>query len=180
MADVNECWFAARTRKDQELVVRDRLKKMQVEHFLPTQIVVRQLKYRKKKVEVPMIRNLVFVRATKEQACALPNDYGVQLFYMRDPITRSLLVVPDRQMRDFMFVMDIAPDGARFDTAPLEVGEKVEVVKGEFAGIQGELTTIFNRSYVLIRIPQILALSVRIPKSYLKKVPSISTKSAEP
>lgn len=174
MADSQECWFAARTRKDQEIVVRDMLKKLDIEFFLPTQIVVRQLKYRKKKVEVPVIRNLVFVRATKEHACALPNDFGVQLFYMRDPSTRSLLVVPDKQMRDFMFVMDTSPDGACFDNEPFEVGELVEVVKGEFAGIQGELVQLHNRSYVVIRIPQILSLSVRIPKSYLKKL-SIAT-----
>lgn len=171
MSEQQEFWFAARTRKDQELVVRDSLKKLNVEYFLPTQVVVRQLKYRKKKVEVPVIRNLIFVHTTKEKACSIPNDYGVQLFYMKDLYTHSLLVVPERQMRDFMFVMDIDPDGVSFDNEPLEIGEKVQVVKGEFAGIEGELVSVANRSYVIIRIPQVLSVSVRIPKSYLKKIP---------
>ena len=170
MSEQQEFWFAARTRKDQELVVRDSLKKLNVEYFLPTQVVVRQLKYRKKKVEVPVIRNLIFVHTTKEKACSIPNDYGVQLFYMKDLYTHSLLVVPERQMRDFMFVMDIDPDGVSFDNEPLEIGEKVQVVKGEFAGIEGELVSVANRSYVIIRIPQVLSVSVRIPKSYLKKI----------
>lgn len=171
MSDNHECWFAARTRKDQEIVVRDLLKKLNVEHFLPTYIVVRQLKYRKKKVEIPVIRNLIFVYATKERACAIANDYGVQLFYMKNMQTHNLLVIPDRQMHDFMFVMDTNPEGVCFDNDPIEPGEKIEVVKGEFAGIQGEFVQIYNRSYVIIRIPEIFSVSVRIPKSYLKKIP---------
>ena len=172
MTEQQEFWFAARTRKDQELTVRDALKKLDIEYFLPTQIVVRQLKYRKKKVEVPVIRNLIFIRATKEKACSIPNDYGVQLFYMKDLRTHSLLIIPQRQMQDFIFVMDIDPDGISFDNEPLEIGEKVQVVKGEFAGIEGELVSVANRSYVIIRIPQVLSVSVRIPKSYLKKISS--------
>lgn len=171
MYNNQECWFAARTRKDQEIVIRNLLKKLDIQYFLPTQIVVRQLKYRKKKIEVPIIRNLVFVRVTKEQAFAILNEHGVQLFYMKDMQSRGLLVIPDKQMNDFMFVMDMAPNGACLENESFEVGEKVEVLKGDFAGIQGELVNICNRSYVVVRIPQVLSVSVRIPKSYLKKIP---------
>jgi hypothetical protein len=44
----------------------------------------------------------------------------------------------------------------------------VEVVKGEFAGIEGELVRIANRTHVVLRIPQILSVTIRIPKSYLR------------
>ena len=171
MSEKQEFWFAARTRKDQELAIRDALEKLGVEYFLPTQIVIRQLKYRKTKVEVPVIRNLIFIRATKEEACSIPNDYGIQLFYMKDLRTHSLLVVPQKQMEDFKFVMDIDPNGVSFDDEPLEIGEKVQVVKGEFAGIEGELESIDNRSYVILRITQVLSVSVRLPNSYLKSIP---------
>lgn len=170
MAEQQEFWFAARTRKDQELTIRDSLKKLNIEYFLPTRIVVRQLKYRKKRVEVPVIRNLLFVRTTKEKACSIPNDYGIRLFFIKDLHTHSFLVVPEQQMRDFMFVMDTDPDGVCFDNEPLEIGQKVQVVKGEFAGIAGELVSIANRFYVIIRIPQVLSVRIRIPKSYLKKM----------
>ena len=66
MSQQQEYWFAARTRKDQELTTRDALEKIGVEYFLPTQFVIRQLKYRRRRVEVPVIRNLIFVHATKE------------------------------------------------------------------------------------------------------------------
>lgn len=171
MADTQEFWFVARTRKNQELSVRDSLKKMNVETFLPTHVVVRQLKYRRKRVEVPVIRNMIFVRATKEFACSIANDYSIPLFYIKDLTTRSMLVVPDRQMQDFMFVMDKDPAGLRYEEdITFLPGEKVQVVKGEFCGIEGEMVSEANKTYVVIRIPQLLSVSVRVRKGWLKRV----------
>lgn len=76
MSQQQEYWFAARTRKDQELTTRDALEKIGVEYFLPTQFVIRQLKYRRRRVEVPVIRNLIFVHATKEFVVLLPMNTG--------------------------------------------------------------------------------------------------------
>lgn len=53
---------------------------MDVDYYLPTRVVVSQLKYRRKRSEVPVIRNLVFVHTTKQTACDLSNVYGVRLF----------------------------------------------------------------------------------------------------
>ena len=87
---------------------------------------------------------------------------------MKDLFTRSMLVVPDKQMSDFMFVMDLNPDGVSFDNASLVVGDRVRVVKGDLTGVEGEVATNANRTYVVIRIKDILTASVKVPKSYLK------------
>lgn len=174
MIDTQKYWFAARTRDKQEFAIRNSLEKLKVEEnldidcYLPTRSVITQLKYRRKRSEVPVIRNLIFVRATKQTACDLSNVYGVQLFYMKDLLSHSMLVVPNKQMEDFMFVMDLNPDGVSFDNEPLVVGHKVKVVKGDFCGIEGEVATEANKTYVVIRIKGILSASVKVPKSYLK------------
>ena len=174
MLDNQKYWFAARTRDKQEFAVRKSLDKLKseehldIDYYLPTRIVVSQLKYRRKRSEVPVIRNLVFICATKQTACDLANVYGVRLFYMKDLFTRSMLVVPHKQMQDFMFVMDLNPDGVSFDNGSLAVGHKVRVVKGDFSGIEGEVATEAGKTYVVIRIKDILTASVKIPKSYLK------------
>lgn len=141
---------------------------MDIEYYLPTRMVVTQLKYRRKRSEVPVIRNLIFVRATKQTACDISNVYGVQLFYMKDLFSHSMLVVPNKQMEDFMFVMDLNPNGVSFDNDSLSVGNKVKVVKGDFSGVEGEVATETNKTYVVIRIKGILSASVKVPKSYLK------------
>lgn len=136
MSQQQEYWFAARTRKDQELTTRDALEKIGVEYFLPTQFVIRQLKYRRRRVEVPVIRNLIFVHATKEFACAIANEYGVRLFYMRDFDTKSMLIVPDKQMKDFMFVMNLDPAAVILNDDCFAVGTKVQVIKGDFVELK--------------------------------------------
>ena len=167
-------WFAARTRDKQEFAVRkslDKLKseeKLDLDYYLPTRIVISQLKYRRKRSEVPVIRNLIFICATKQTACDISNVYNVQLFYMKDLFTHSMLVVPDKQMEDFMFVMDLNPDRVNFDNEPFAIGDKVKVVKGDFSGIEGEVATEANKTYVVIRIKGVLVASVKVPKSYLK------------
>lgn len=139
-----------------------------IAYYLPTKVVVRELKYRKKKCEVPVIRNMIFIQATKQVACDVSNVYGVQLFYMKDLQTRGMLIVPDKQMDDFIFVMDLNPEGVCFDNENLTVGHKVKVVKGDFMGVEGEVATQANKTYVILRVRDILSASIRVPKSYLK------------
>ncbi|WP_455584178.1 UpxY family transcription antiterminator [Bacteroides sp.] len=176
MSDIQNKWFAARVRDKQEFFVRDRIEKMKTENglgvecYLPTKIVVRQLKYRRKRVEIPLIKNLLFIRCTKQTALDLANRYGIPLFYMKDLFTHNLLVVPDKQMDDFRFMLDLSPDAVSFDNSSLVVGSKVKVIKGEFAGVEGLVGTESNRTYVVIRIHGILTASIKIPKSYLKPI----------
>ena len=155
MVENQTYWFAAEENLD-------------IDYYLPTRIVISQLKYRRKRSEVPVIRNLIFIRATKQTACDISNVYSVQLYYMKDLFTRSMLIVPNKQMEDFMFVMDLNPDGVSFDNEPLTMGNKVKVVKGDFSGIEGEVSTVANKTYVVIRITGVLVASIKVPKSYLK------------
>ena len=174
MSEQQQYWFAARTRDKQEFVIRDSLEKLRadinIEYYLPTQFVIRQLKYRRKCVEVPVIRNLIFVRATKQDAWDLSNKYGVQLYYIKDFVTRAMLIVPDKQMEDFKQIMDLNPDNISFDNEVLTVGSKVRVMKGDLCGVEGELALEANKTYVIIRIEGVLTASVKVAKSYLKVI----------
>ena len=164
-------WFAARTRKGQELAIREALKKLEIDHFLPTRTETRQLKYRKKKVETPLIRNIIFIHATKQQACDIPNLHGIKLFYIISLQTRKMLVVPDKQMQDFIYLTTLSPDNLLIsEEKQLTVGTKVKVTKGNLAGIEGTLTTIDNNTYVTLSLKGILTATVKVPKSYLKVV----------
>ena len=48
------------------------------------------------------------------------------------------------------------------------VGQKVKIMKGDLAGVEGTLTVVENNTYVTLCIEGILTASVRVPKSYLK------------
>ena len=56
-----------------------------------------------------------------------------------------------------------------FDVELTEIGpNKVKVIKGELSGIEGEVAIEANKTYVVIRIKDLLTASVKVPKSYLK------------
>lgn len=172
MAEERVCWFAARTRKGHELSVRDRLRELGEEHFIPTKQILRIRGNRRKEVEVPLIPNLIFIRATKSHACELANSGQLPIFYIIDRNTHTLLQVPQKQMEDFMLVLDLSPDSLCLSEIPLAQGGLVQVVKGEFAGVEGELLSMPTRTYVVVQIGGgLLAAKVRIPKSYLVALP---------
>lgn len=170
MVENQEFWFAARTRANQELGLRNSLIKLEITHYLPTHIVTRRISDRVKRVEVPVINNLIFIRTTKQQAFSLIKDYALKLHYIKDTETGSLLVVPNKQMDDFMFVMDLSPESVRQCNEMYEPGDRVRIVKGNLAGIEGEMVRLEGKTHVLLRIPQVLVVSVKVPKSYLEKI----------
>jgi transcription antitermination factor NusG len=170
MAENQELWFAARTRANQELGLRDALKKLEITHYLPTHIVTRRISDRVKRVEVPVINNLIFIRTTKQRAFALVKDYALKLHYIRDIETGSLLVVPNKQMEDFMFVLDLSPESIRQSSETYAPGDKVRIIKGDFVGVEGEMVRVEGKTHVIIRIPQVLVVSVKVPKGYLERI----------
>ena len=158
-----EVWHAMRATYRRELEAMHLLEKANIGCFIPMQYKISICRGRKVRALVPVIRNLVFVHTTKQTACDLSNVYGVRLFYMKDLSTHSMLVVPDKQMEDFMFVMDLNPDGVSLNSEILTVGHKVKVIKGEFSGIEGEVAIEANKTYVVIRIKDLLTQVSKSP-----------------
>lgn len=163
-------WYVARTRDKQELSLREKLRLLGVEHFIPTRFEMRQLKTRSKEVEIPIIRNLVFVYTTKQAACNLHNEYRLPLFYINDCTTKSMMVIPQKQMDDFMRLHQLSPEILLIDQEHLVPGHRVRVVKGHLAGVEGEIASESGSTYVVIRMKGLLTASVKIAKSYLKKI----------
>ncbi|KWW27445.1 MAG: transcriptional regulatory protein UpxY-like protein [bacterium P3] len=161
-------WYAARTRYGQELGVRDRLEKAGVEHFIPTRRVRKSRG--KATFEKPVINNLVFLRATKREACALANEGGLPVRYIVDCATRSLLVVPDKQMEDFRRVLDLDTDGGGLMDRPLALGDRVRVVKGALRGVEGRVLEFQGRVYVVVGLMESLFAKARVPRAWLEKV----------
>lgn len=165
MATENVQWFAARTRRGQELALRRRLTAMNVECFIPSRITTRDRAGRKSRVEVPLIPNLIFLRATKKHACSLANSGSFPLFYIIDHCTRTLLVVPDKQMDDFIRVVTQKPDSICPEFQELPVGASVRITSGTLEGVEGKVILLPNRTYVVVSVGQLLAAKVQVPRA---------------
>lgn len=157
-------WWAARTRYGQELKVRDRLEARGVEHFIP---VVPSSGPRKEKAAVP---NLVFLRTTKAEALELANMGVIPVKYIVDCVTRTLLVVPDKQMEDFRRVMDLSLEEGGLMDRPLALGDRVRVTKGPLRGVEGHVIEFQGRYYVVVSLLESLFARARVPRSWLETV----------
>ncbi len=163
-----EYWFAARTRCGAELTVAGRLDALGVERFVPT--VTRHRTRGAATYQRALIPSLVFLRTTKQQACALANEQGLPVRYLIDPTTRSLLVVPNKQMDDFRRVLDLSSDESGLIDRPLSLGERVFVVKGVLAGVEGYVLELRGRTYVVVQLLDSWFAKASVPRTWLEPV----------
>jgi len=170
-----ECWFAARTGRGQELSARERLAKMGITHFVPTRTVTRRCKSGRVKREVSLIPNLIFLKATKQYACSLVNSGQLNVKYVIDRATHTLLRVPDKQMEDFIRVVEQAEDSICPSDYNFVPGGKVKVVQGSFSGVEGEVVKLPNRTYVVVSLGKLVCAKVQIPRAFLKPLEDASS-----
>ena len=164
-------WFVAKTRANQERVIRERLAKMGIETYLPSRVEERYRYGKRKKEEVLLIPNTLFIYTNKNMALSLPNHHGFLIKYMIDCLTRTLLVVPEKQMQNFMFLLSVSNGDIQVDNKLLFAkGDKVRVVQGSFAGLEGELIRLEGKKTMLVRLENIIACSVRIAGCHLEKI----------
>lgn len=164
-------WYAAHTMVNQEFRIKHFLEEADVESFLPSKMVLRQFSDRKKMIETPLIRGIVFVRTDSRTALSLLKERNMKARYMYDYANRSMLVIPDRQMQDFISLVNNAgADELTILNADFAPGDRVQVVEGTFAGLEGELVRIEGKNQVLIRVGRIAAVGVKIDKSQLIKI----------
>ena len=162
------CWFAAHTRCGAELGVRDRLSRLGTENFLPTEL--RSRTRGRAKYEKPLIPGMIFVRTNKTAACELANTQGVPVRYLIDPATRTLLVVPDKQMDDFRRVLDLSLEEGGLVDRPLELGDRVRVVKGPLVGVEGRVLEFRGRTYVVVELLGSWFARADVPRAWLEKI----------
>ena len=120
---------------------------------------------------VPVARGLIVIHATKQSACDIHNVYGVQVFYTKDFSTHSMLVVPDKQMQDFMFLLDFSTGSVEVLNKGIKRGDRVRVIKGPLQGLEGELVRLKNHKRVIIRLDGVASIATSyIPSSFLERI----------
>ncbi len=167
MASAASYWYVARTRHGAELGVRNRLSALGVEHFAPTR---KRKASRGRTAEEPLLTCLVFLKATKPQALDLIHCQGVKADYMFDCATHQMMVVPDKQMEDFMRVFELSPTEGGLIDKPLSVGERVRVTRGVLKGVEGYVLELQGRIYVVVSLLDSIFARARVPRAWLEKI----------
>lgn len=164
-------WYAAKTNFSIEKKIKQLLERLKVEHFIPFRTTIEEKNGKKVKLEKPVVPNLVFIHSDYATCLSLVNDYGLAMNYLLDLEKHTLLVVPDKQMEDFMFLLDFSEEAVQVLNENLRQGDRVRVIKGDFAGIEGELVRIKGHKRVVVRLEGLFSLATTyIPGAYLEKI----------
>ena len=170
LSDIELHWYVANTCR-QEKKIKHRLDSMGIENFIPFQQIARKIHGVDKLIEVPVIPNLVFIHTTLKTCMSLIQEYAFDMRYLRDRETGNFLIVPDKQMNDFMFLLDFSKEMVEVVNENLKKGDKVRVIKGDFAGIERELIRVKGHKRVVVRLEGVVSLATAyIPGSFLEKI----------
>jgi transcription antitermination factor NusG len=167
------CWYAAKVKYQTEKKIKSWLDEISIENFIPFRTVVVERNGKRIRKEKPLVPGLLFVRTNYRKALSLPVESAITMNYMRNIETHQLLVVPDKQMEDFMFLLDFSEAALQIENTNLKRGDRVRVIKGDFAGIEGELIRIKGHKRVVVRLEGLFSLATTyIPGSFLERLSS--------
>lgn len=115
---------------------------------------------------VPVIRDLLFVRTTRDRITAIKKNLPYLHFIIRDSGTsREPVVVPERQMQQFIAVSSTDEEQLEWlspEAVNLSCGAAVRVVGGPFAGQEGVLMRLPGKrsKCVVVAIQGVIAVAM--------------------
>jgi transcription termination/antitermination protein NusG len=145
-------WYAVHTRSRHEKLVARQFQEKQIEAFLPLRTEVHRWKDRHKQVEVPLFSGYVFAqfaRGTQQRQAVLRTTGVIRIvgFGQRDE------PVPDEQIEALRRVLesDVFLEKHKY----LRVGQRVRVISGALAGVEGILKRIKGNARLVIAVEPI-------------------------
>ncbi len=174
-----EMWYVLRVTYQREMVCKEKLEVMGVKCFLP---VIKQRRQgrggRFVWVVLPAIHNFLFVHTTLSVINTIKTEHLPYLRYIMQggkDSARHPMVVPDKQMNDFIAVAGSSDEHVAYlnpDELHLTVGDKVRVIGGPLIGVEGYFVRIQNKRdrHVVVRIPGIVAVATSVPAVLVEKV----------
>lgn len=160
-------WYAAYVRLFHERKTAEKLSAMGIESFVPVREEIHQWSQRKKKVMRVLIPQMIFIHATPEERLeALSLSAISHYLVLRGEHTPA--VIPDRQMQQFMFMVNYSEETVEMYNTPLQPGQAIQVIKGPLAGLEGEFIEMDGRSKVVVHLDLLGSAGVDIPRSYIE------------
>ena len=140
-------WLVAVVRICHEKKTSERLTKMGIENFLPIQQEVHQWSDRRKAVDRVLLPMMIFVHVDPQE--------------QKEVLTLS--AISRYMVLRFKFMLDYSDETISMSTSPLAPGEKIRVIKGPLAGLEGELVNLNGKSKVAVRLTMLGCACVDIP-----------------
>lgn len=127
---------------------------------------VREIRQNRKKRLVPVIHNIIFVRATASGIQELKQPTRIPMLqYMMDQRLGKKITVPEKQMRTFIAVAGSYDESLRF-FGPAEINftkaQKVRITGGLFEGCEGVFVKVkgYRSRKVIVEIKGVVSVAL--------------------
>lgn len=162
-------WYVVQTNSRAEKKVADRLQNRQIETYLPTYSTLRNWSDRKKKVTVPLIPSVVFIRCSEAELLTV---YSVDSVFGILKLNGKPAIVRDYEIEQLR-ILEREMEGNLIE--PCEItfspGDDVYVHRGPFKGLYGKSIETDGKHRIVITLDSIgAAFTVRLPKAVIRKV----------
>lgn len=170
-------WFIAIVGNNAERKYAKKLAELGYETFVPVQQVAKLSKAGKRHtIEKVLLHSIVFVRANEQDRIKKLAYMPYINRFMVDPARRHsaispVAVIPDEQMSAFRFMTDNAESPVSVSSYEFHSGDKVRVVKGQLAGLEGMVQrTPEGKTQLYISLDILGYAFVEINKTYLQRI----------
>ena len=170
----NSNWYPVRVFFGRAELVKESLGEADIEFFYPMRTTEKFTSSGLKFVEEPLVKSLIFVKTGREELRLLKMKLGGTIIPYYDRLTNAPLIVPQRQMEDFMRLCEMKEAGLEYlgnDEPKYHQGDRVRVTEGIFKGFEGHIKRIRHDRKLIVTIEGVAAFATRfIPPSCLEKV----------
>ncbi|WP_051652001.1 UpxY family transcription antiterminator [Prevotella sp. P6B1] len=176
-------WFPMRVTYQREMKVKAELDRLGIENFVPMRYKVVESQSdgdtELRRMLVPAINNLIFVRETQERVSELKrtNEVLEPLRYMMDRTVacgHTIMTVADREMENFMRVASRTDDSVMFldeEAVVGKEGKRVEIMGGVFEGVTGVIRRVKRCKRVVVEIEGVASVAIAyVPAGVLKEI----------
>jgi len=171
-------WFVLFAPNGKVTKIRSYLEAGNIKYFYPMFYHEKRIKgsERKRLTLEPVLRNLLFVKSSKDYLDAFLKDVKLDLdiksnLYYRDLGTKEIIVVPEKQMENFMAVAGCTQEHIIYlsnDEVNLKKGTKMRVIGGHFEGLEGIFMRIKGNTRVVVTLPHLFSVATAfIPTRFI-------------
>lgn len=171
-------WFVAIVNNRSEKSIAGKLTGMGIENYVPTQVVFRLWKNGKRaKVEKVVIPAVIFIHCTEKkrrEVVRLPFIYRFmtdKAMSSANTFVKPIAVVSDKEINHLKFMLGQSDVPVRITERPYKAGDKVRVIRGSLAGLEGEVyDTSSSKSEVIVSLEYFGCARLTIDTASLQKV----------
>ena len=174
-------WYVLFAANGKASKISDYFKSTDIEHFFPMCYRERKIKdsERKRLILQPLLGNLLFVKSSSGFLEPHLKEIKLQLsitsdLYYRDLGNKGLIVVPEKQMLNFIAVTGNKQEKFIYlsnEEGTIKKGTKIRITGGVLEGVEGILMRIRGDRRVVVSIPNLFSVATAfVPTCFIQSL----------